>query len=180
MRIKTLVLLSLVAVLVATVNSNLRQTSLPTGQQNISANAPQKIKLEQISPEIVLLDEHILQRGETGASRSKSNKLPAPDISYAQNYAYSYMGENYGWGKEQHECLIYLWEKESGWRYNAENKSSGAYGIPQSLPASKMSSAGLDWKTNPETQIKWGLGYIKDRYNDPCGAWTAFKNKGWY
>ena len=68
-------------------------------------------------------------------------------------------------------CLLDIWNRESGWRYDAENPS-GAYGIPQALPGSKMASAGADWQTNPATQIKWGLGYIKDIYGDPCKAWN--------
>ncbi|GAA2879887.1 hypothetical protein Acy02nite_26610 [Actinoplanes cyaneus] len=77
-----------------------------------------------------------------------------------------------GFGLDQFACLNKLWNKESGWNYRAENRSSGAYGIPQSLPGSKMASFGSDWKTNPATQIKWGLDYIKKRYKTPCGAWS--------
>ncbi|PWC08257.1 lytic transglycosylase domain-containing protein [Mycetocola zhujimingii] len=85
-----------------------------------------------------------------------------------------------GWGEDQFSCLVALWKKESGWRVNAENKSSGAYGIPQALPGSKMSSAGSDWATNPATQITWGLGYISGRYGTPCGAWGHSQAKNWY
>jgi len=85
-----------------------------------------------------------------------------------------------GWGDDQFACLLSLWNKESGWRWNAENRSSGAYGIPQSLPGSKMASAGADWRTNPATQISWGLGYIAGRYGTPCGAWAHSQAKGWY
>ncbi|GIF03812.1 aggregation-promoting factor C-terminal-like domain-containing protein [Actinoplanes siamensis] len=77
-----------------------------------------------------------------------------------------------GFGLDQFACLNKLWNKESGWNYRAENRSSGAYGIPQSLPGSKMASFGADWRTNPATQIKWGLDYIKKRYTTPCGAWN--------
>ena len=77
-------------------------------------------------------------------------------------------------------CLNKLWNKESGWNYKATNPSSGAYGIPQSLPGSKMASEGSDWKTNPATQIKWGLGYIEGRYDTPCGAWAHSQDVGWY
>ncbi|MCY7287980.1 MAG: G5 domain-containing protein, partial [Cryobacterium sp.] len=73
-----------------------------------------------------------------------------------------------------------LWNKESGWRVNAENSSSGAYGIPQALPGSKMATAGDDWQTNPATQIQWGLGYISGRYGTPCGAWAHSSDVGWY
>jgi resuscitation-promoting factor RpfB len=77
-------------------------------------------------------------------------------------------------------CLIPLWEGESGWRWNAENASSGAYGIPQSLPGDKMASVASDWRTNPVTQIKWGLEYIKGSYGSPCGAWDFKQGHGWY
>jgi len=77
-------------------------------------------------------------------------------------------------------CLDKLWAKESGWNHKAENRSSGAFGIPQALPGSKMSSAGSDWKTSPATQIEWGLGYIKGRYGTPCGAWAHSQDVGWY
>ncbi|MGE5285855.1 MAG: lytic transglycosylase domain-containing protein [Micromonosporaceae bacterium] len=79
----------------------------------------------------------------------------------------------------QFGCLDNLWSRESGWRTTAENPS-GAYGIPQALPGSKMASAGADWQTNDKTQIKWGLGYIKDRYSTPCGAWAYWQANGSY
>ncbi len=85
-----------------------------------------------------------------------------------------------GWGTDQYDCLVALWNKESGWRVNAYNASSGAYGIPQSLPGSKMASAGADWETSAATQIAWGLGYIQSRYGSPCGAWQSSVDRGWY
>lgn len=90
---------------------------------------------------------------------------------------------DYGFSSDaQWNCLNLLWEGESSWRYTAENSSSGAYGIPQSLPASKMASVGADYRTNPITQIKWGLGYIKQSYGTPCGAWNFWNNRfpHWY
>ena len=86
----------------------------------------------------------------------------------------------YGWSETDFECLVKLWNRESNWRVNACNKSSGAYGIPQSLPASKMASAGSDYLTNYKTQINWGLSYIKSRYGSPTGAWNHSQSKGWY
>lgn len=85
----------------------------------------------------------------------------------------------YGWGADQMSCLIPLWDRESGWSVYASNPS-GAYGIPQALPGSKMASAGADWQTNPATQIRWGLGYIKSMYVTPCGAWAHEESSGWY
>jgi chemotaxis protein histidine kinase CheA len=84
-----------------------------------------------------------------------------------------------GWGDDQFGCLVELWNHESGWNVYASNPS-GAYGIPQALPGSKMATAGDDWETNPATQISWGLGYITGRYGTPCGAWDAFNSQGWY
>ncbi|WP_433350711.1 lytic transglycosylase domain-containing protein [Microtetraspora malaysiensis] len=85
-----------------------------------------------------------------------------------------------GWGDSEWGCLERLWDRESHWNERAMNRYSGAYGIPQSLPGSKMASAGGDWQTNAATQIKWGLGYIAGRYKTPCGAWGHSQATGWY
>lgn len=85
-----------------------------------------------------------------------------------------------GWDTAQYDCLVALWQRESGWNHFAMNPTSGAYGIPQSLPGTKMASAGADWATNPRTQIVWGLGYIAGRYGTPCGAWEHSQAKNWY
>ncbi|WP_442575956.1 lytic transglycosylase domain-containing protein [Microbacterium sp. F51-2R] len=103
----------------------------------------------------------------------------SPDPGSAQAIAYD-MVHARGWGDDQFSCLVALWNKESGWRVNAYNRGSGAYGIPQALPGSKMGSAGADWETNPATQIAWGLGYIGGRYGTPCGAWGHSQSTGWY
>lgn len=84
-----------------------------------------------------------------------------------------------GWSSSQFGCLDTLWDRESGWSTYAAN-SSGAYGIPQALPGSKMASAGADWRTNPYTQIRWGLGYISGRYGTPCGALAHSNSYGYY
>jgi hypothetical protein len=85
-----------------------------------------------------------------------------------------------GWAVSQFACLNLLWNRESGWNWRARNASSGAYGIPQALPGSKMATIGADWRTNPITQIKWGLNYIVERYGTPCGAWGHSQALGWY
>ena len=103
---------------------------------------------------------------------------PPPDPASAQGIAYSLLPD-YGFSTDQWGCLDSLWEEESSWRYNAENPS-GAYGIPQALPGSKMASAGPDWQTDPTTQIKWGLGYIQSVYGTPCVAWAHEEADGWY
>lgn len=83
-------------------------------------------------------------------------------------------------GPVQFVCLDNLWTRESHWNYKAENKSSSAYGIPQALPGSKMASAGKDWRTNPITQVKWGIHYVNGRYGSGCGAWNFWQGHGWY
>lgn len=91
------------------------------------------------------------------------------------------MAANRGWTGSQWVCLDELWgNRESGWSHTATNPSSGAYGIPQALPGSKMSSHGADWRTNPATQIAWGLDYIAGRYGTPCGAVAHSDRVGWY
>lgn len=80
----------------------------------------------------------------------------------------------------QYSCLYNLWNRESHWNYKAYNRSSGAYGIPQALPGSKMASAGADWRTNPITQVKWGLRYINARYGSACNAWSFWLSHHWY
>jgi hypothetical protein len=80
----------------------------------------------------------------------------------------------------QFACLVTVWNRESHWNHKAHNRSSGAHGIPQALPGSKMRSAGADWRTNPVTQIKWGLSYIDRRYGSPCGALRHMNRHGWY
>lgn len=86
----------------------------------------------------------------------------------------------YGWTGDEWSCLDNLWARESGWSHTAGNKTSGAYGIPQALPGSKMAVYGADWQTNPATQITWGLAYINGRYATPCGAWGHFTATNWY
>jgi resuscitation-promoting factor RpfB len=90
------------------------------------------------------------------------------------------MAAERGWGADEFSCLDQLWQKESGWRWNADNPSSEAYGIAQANPGSKMATVGSDWLTNPATQIEWGLGYISGRYGTPCGAWAHSVDIGWY
>ena len=90
------------------------------------------------------------------------------------------MADEYNWGSYQFGCLNSLWTKESHWNYKAHNSRSGAHGIAQALPASKMDVISTDWRTNPLTQIRWGLRYIEDRYKTPCGAWKKFKRSRYY
>lgn len=116
------------------------------------------------------------QRAEH-TSRSASRKaLPAQTatVSGAKSLARTRLSTT------QYNCLDNLIRRESGWNHRASNPSSGAYGLMQALPGSKMASAGADWRTNPLTQLKWGLSYIKGRYGTPCGAWNFWTKNGWY
>jgi hypothetical protein len=116
--------------------------------------------------------------GAAGGGGTTVN-FPPPNPGTAQSIAYNMM-PSFGFDpKSQFGCLDNMWTRESGWRYNAYN-ASGAYGIPQALPGSKMASSGADWQTNPATQINWGLGYIKSVYGTPCNAWAFWQSNGYY
>lgn len=110
------------------------------------------------------------------AAVTESEQLSQSD---PKDIARALMGD-FGFGQDQFGCLDLLWTRESNWNVYADNPTSSAYGIPQSLPGSKMASAGSDWATNPVTQITWGLGYIQDRYGSPCSAWGHSQSVGWY
>jgi hypothetical protein len=119
--------------------------------------------------------------GSGSGTTTQVAQAPAPDPGSAQATAKALMVQS-PWnftGSSQYSCLYSLWMQESSWRYDAYNPS-GAYGIPQALPGSKMASAGSDWQTNPRTQIIWGLGYIQSIYGTPCGAWSHEQADGWY
>lgn len=103
---------------------------------------------------------------------------PVQPSGSPQHIAMAMLG-SFGWSSGQFGCLDSLWSRESSWNVTAANPD-GAYGIPQAMPGSKMASAGPDWETNASTQIRWGLGYIKDLYGSPCGAWSHEEATGWY
>ena len=127
-------------------------------------------------------ETYVSEKKTVAAASSGVNiALPqvVPDPGSAQAIAHD-MLVSMGYGEGEFSCLVELWAHESGWRVNAGNVVTGAYGIPQALPGSKMASVGEDWATNPATQITWGLGYVTGRYGTPCGAWAAFQDKGWY
>ena len=98
----------------------------------------------------------------------------------AKKVAKSILMDEYGFSETQYKCLNQLWTKESNWNYKSRNKKSGAHGIPQALPASKMNVVSTDWRTNPVTQIRWGLRYISIRYETPCKALAKHKRSNWY
>lgn len=114
------------------------------------------------------------------AAAAKKKALDAPvqasyTVAEVQAMAEAIIGD-----ETQFQCFSNIVTRESGWRYTATNASSGAYGLMQALPGSKMVSAGADWRTNPKTQIKWGLNYMNSRYDSPCGAWSFWQANHWY
>ncbi|MGI6879719.1 phospholipase [Microbacterium sp. gxy059] len=114
------------------------------------------------------------------AEEAAAQLAEANTVEGAQATAQKMMADEYGWGSDQFGCLDQLWTKESGWDYQATNASSGAYGIPQSLPGSKMAGHGDDWQSNAATQISWGLEYISSVYGTPCAAWGHSQATDWY
>lgn len=118
-----------------------------------------------------------VKKSTSSSNTSQSNV--SQSVSELQSYAHNLLVEK-GFSEEDFDCLVKLWNRESGWNPNSHNKSSGAHGIPQALPASKMSSHGSDYYTNGYTQIRWGIDYIINRYGSPTNAWKHFQNKNWY
>ena len=112
--------------------------------------------------------------------RALRNRGYTPGTTDPREIARQIMKNKYGYDAGDFTCFDNIIMRESKWRINATNPSSGAYGIPQALPGSKMASAGSDWRTNPATQIIWAIGYMKDRYGSPCQAWSFKRSHGWY
>ncbi len=142
------------------------------GRTGAAARVPRRVILEQLRDRA--------ERIALSLPSASPGTLPT-DVDPSSNRGLGYqLVLEFGFDAEQWPYLDALWQRESGWNHLAENPSSGAYGIPQSLPASKMAVVGEDWRTNPETQITWGLAYITARYGDPQGAWAHSERFGWY
>lgn len=119
------------------------------------------------------------QRAQQQAQQQAQSGLWHPTPAQAQTYAQAAAAQ-YGWTGDNWNALVWLWNRESGWRWNAENRSSGAYGIPQSLPGNKMATFGANWRDDAAIQINWGLNYIAKRYGSPLGAQDHSRRTGWY
>lgn len=143
--------------------------SVPSADQS---SDPSVINLDQIkvvgSQEMALI--------ALAAQQVEQAKIPDGARAYAKEQVLN----KYMWSEKQYNCLNKLWTKESNWRYQARNKISGAHGIAQALPATKMEIIGMDWRTNPITQIEWGLKYIAERYDTPCKAYYKFRVSNFY
>ena len=140
-------------------------------EQKAKEEAEAKKKAEELR---IAQSKQVTSRGGTSVRATTGTKAEY------QAYAKDLCINTYGWTENDFNCLVKLWERESNWNPNAHNKSSGAHGICQALPASKMASEGSDYMTNYKTQIRWGLKYIKNRYGTPANAWAHSQQKGWY
>jgi hypothetical protein len=157
--------------------ANQRAAQFATGIAASASTSPSPTKVaEQLAP-------------SAPAPKPSTVKAPPPTFGPIPGSCSEYTGNvaigcalmlDAGYGLDQMPCLKNLWMRESGWKETSGNSRTGAYGIPQALPGSKMSAYGADWQTNPATQIKWGLAYIKGKYSTPCGAWSVFQSKGYY
>ena len=137
-----------------------------------------EIERTEISSEVIEepVDKIVqIQTRVTSRSGSRASGSVAEYQAYAAERCNAY-----GWSQTDFDCLVSLWNRESGWNPYAYNSSSGAYGIPQAMPGSKMASVGADYQTNYKTQINWGLSYIKSRYGTPQSAWNHSQTTGWY
>jgi hypothetical protein len=201
----TVVIMTLIVVLVLGVVANIDfgKGKPPPGTSNMSTNElMQDLSGYQMDPVVAGAEANAKRRAyekqvalEKAAAKKAKAKAAAlkkkrewealkrrmsHDPSAAENQAYAKkMNALKGWGG----CwgsLLTMWNHESGWNEHAENPGSGAYGIPQALPGSKMASAGSDWRTNAMTQIAWGLAYVGSRYGDPCRAWGFWQAHHWY
>lgn len=142
----------------------------------VSLTRETKTQVQQTAAAAAEFDRAQEERARADAEALAQANTPAGAKAFARDLAAS----QYGWGESQYSCLVNLWQKESGWNYQAMNSSSGATGIPQSLPGSKMATAGADWQTSAATQIRWGLDYISRGYGTPCAAWGHSQSVNWY
>lgn len=171
------------------VAETISKVSIEVKKQVISPVTELGVKVQESleEPEIIeeiedVLEEEVLEEPQIFFGEAELVYEEVPAVSFEndyQSYAYSFFS-SYGWSDYDFECLVNLWNRESRWDPLAHNSSSGAHGIPQSLPASKMASHGDDYWDNGYTQIRWGLDYIAGRYGTPANAWYHSECHGWY
>ncbi|AMM31317.1 hypothetical protein SA2016_0625 [Sinomonas atrocyanea] len=141
--------------------------------------ASDKAAADKAAADKAAADKAAADQAAAAAAKAAAAAQPVNDPAAAQAYAASRLAA-FGWGQDQMSALITLWNKESDWSTTATNASSGAYGIVQALPGSKMASVGADWQTNYKTQIDWGLDYIKKSYGSPANALAFHLAHNWY
>ena len=161
-------------------SAELAPTNVSTTEANLVVDVP-------VAPENLLPTSVVMSEGRAVASMDMlmvsqmvEQVATARTPKGARKIAQGIAKEKYGWGSYQFSCLDSLWTKESHWNYRARNPRTGAHGIPQALPAVKMEIISTDWRTNPVTQIRWGLHYIDVRYETPCRALAKFKRSRYY
>ena len=162
-----------------------KEEELKSEQQRIAEE--EKRKAAEAEAARIAQEEANRKAQEEAAAKKAQEEEPArraaaassTSVEVLQAYAHDLVINSYGWTESDFISLVALWNAESGWRVTAKN-ALGAYGIPQAYPGSKMASAGSDWETNGETQIRWGLSYISGRYGTPSAAWLFFQQKGHY
>ena len=160
-----------------TSNNKLKKTS----NNKLKKTSNNKIK-KTSNNKIKKTSNNKIKKTISKTTKSNIKKVSNKKVSKSdyKKYAHDLIINTYKWSEADYSALVKLWNKESGWNPNSHNSSSGAHGIPQALPASKMKSEGSDYYTNGYTQIRWGLKYIKNRYGTPSKAWRHFQNKNWY
>jgi hypothetical protein len=161
------------AKLIAAKQAAKRAKSLGLETKAIAAQQA-KIKAELVAAAKKAAEE------KAARERALRNRGYEPGVTDPKEIARQILDNKFGYGSNQFDCFNNIIMRESMWRVNATNPSSGAYGIPQALPGSKMANEGGDWRTNPATQIIWGIKYMKNRYGSPCGAWGFKSANGWY
>ena len=153
--------------------------------QAARAQAARKLAARELQTAPSALNPATAAPSASASAEAPASAQPAPSATASvasgspQQIARAMLA-SFGWSSSQFSCLDPLWAHESGWSVTAYNAGSGAYGIPQALPGSRMASAGPNWQTNAATQIRWGLEYIKGTYGSPCGAWDHEQATGWY
>ncbi|HWJ53399.1 MAG TPA: transglycosylase SLT domain-containing protein [Propionibacteriaceae bacterium] len=139
-----------------------------------------RTKLLAVQTREISVRHRKLQAEKAALKRALANRGYEPGTTDPREMARQILKNKYGYGGNQFDCFNNIIMRESMWRVNATNPSSGAYGIPQALPGSKMATVASDWRTNPATQIIWGIEYMKNRYGSPCAAWGFKSSHGWY
>jgi hypothetical protein len=157
------------------------RAQLEAAAQAIAATEAQQAAAQRkAAAELAAKKAAAAAKAKAEAAAEAAKKAEAAGHSGTPKQIAEAMLSKFGWSRSQFSCLNPLWDRESSWDVTAYNAGSGAYGIPQALPGSKMASAGSDWEKSAYTQIKWGFRYIKDVYGSPCGAWAHEEDTGWY
>lgn len=157
------------------------QRTAALAETNTRIDVTQEAVQAQIAAEKAAAEKAAAEKAAAGKAAAEkaaeaAKRTPAQNKELGRQLAQ----DLYGWGGDQFSCYDNIIMRESLWDQHADNPTSSAYGIPQALPGKKMASEGADWETNPETQIRWGLKYVKERYGTPCKAWSFKRANGWY